>query len=317
MNILVRELSRLEHPSLEPHFLALDAEDRRLRFGVSLNDDAVRAYVARIDFERDAALGVYDDALRLIGAAHVAKAKPDGYTVLLWHIGMSTAPALYRKLSFNPLTDFEYIGQVADVPMALIAAKKVPANDFKEFLTYLKANKNKMTYGNAGLGAASHLCGLLFMSAIQTDVQTVSYKGTAPAMTDLMGGQIDFMCDQTTNTTGQIKAGQVKAYGVFTDARLKALPDLPTIKEGGLEGLSFGIWHGLYAPAGTPDATVSKLSEALKTALADPNVIERFAELGTEPVPADQATPAALQAKVTSEIDRWKPVIDKAGIYAD
>jgi tripartite-type tricarboxylate transporter receptor subunit TctC len=201
--------------------------------------------------------------------------------------------------------------------MILVSRKDFPANNLQELITYVKEHKDEVTYANAGVGAASHLCGMLFMQAIDTPMTTVPYKGTGPAMTDLLGGQVDLLCDQSTNTTGQIKGGEIKAYGVFADQRLGNLPDIPTVKEGGLEGLSFGIWHGLYAPAGTPEPIVAKLSEALKTALADPKVVERFAELGTAPVPADQATPAALQQKVLSEIDRWKPVIEKAGEYAD
>lgn len=151
-----------------------------------------------------------------IAATKVARAKPDGYTLFLHHNGMATAPALYRKLQFNPLTDFEYIGQVADVPMTLVATKSLPPNNFKEFLPYLKANKDKMSLGNAGLGAVSHLCGMLFMSAVQTEVTTVAYKGTGPAMNDLIGGQIQLLCDQTTQTTSHIKAGTIKVYGVTT-----------------------------------------------------------------------------------------------------
>src|SRR5499427_1292231 len=164
-----------------------------------------------------------------IAVARAAKAAPDGYTVLLHHIGMSTAPSLYRTLSFDPLKDFEYIGQVADVPMTLIARGDFPAANFKEFLAYVKANKDKLTYANAGLGAASHLCGLLFMTAINTDLTTVPYKGTAPAMNDLLGGQVDLMCDQTTNTTTQIQAGKVKVYGVTSRKRVPSLPDIPTL----------------------------------------------------------------------------------------
>jgi tripartite-type tricarboxylate transporter receptor subunit TctC len=252
-----------------------------------------------------------------IGAAHVAKAKPDGYVVLLWHIGMSTAPALYRKLPFNPLNDFEYIGQVADVPMTMLGAKKLPANNLKEFLAHLKANKDKMTYGNAGLGAASHLCGLLFMSAVQTDVQTVSYKGTAPAMTDLMGGQIDFMCDQTTNTTGQIQAGTVKVYGVTSKKRVPSLPNVPTLDEQGLKGFEVVIWHGLYAPKGTQKAALDKLNAALLVAVKDPVFKEALAKLGSEPVSPEKVTPEALRSHLKAEIDRWGPIIKKAGVYAD
>jgi tripartite-type tricarboxylate transporter receptor subunit TctC len=252
-----------------------------------------------------------------LGAARAAKAEPDGYTLLLHHIGMATSATLYRKLPYDPKTAFAPIGLVTEVPMILVARKDFPANNLQELIAYVKEHKDEVTYANAGVGAASHLCGMLFMQAIETPLTTVPYKGTGPAMTDLLGGQVDFMCDQSTNTTGQIKAGEIKAYGVFADQRLGNLPDLPTVKEGGLDGLDFAIWHGLYAPAGTPEAIVSKLSEALKVALADPKVVERFAELGTVPVPADRATPAALQEKLLAEIDRWKPVIEKAGEYAD
>jgi tripartite-type tricarboxylate transporter receptor subunit TctC len=252
-----------------------------------------------------------------LGAGRAAEAEPDGYTLLLHHIGMATSATLYRKLPYDPKTAFAPVGLVTEVPMILVARKDFPPNTLQEAITYVKEHKDEVTYANAGVGAASHLCGMLFMQAIETPLTTVPYKGTGPAMTDLLGGQVDLLCDQSTNTTGQIKGGEIKAYGVFADQRLGNLPDIPTVKEGGLEGLSFGIWHGLYAPAGTPEPIVSKLSEALKMALADPKVVERFAELGTAPVPADQATPAALQEKVLAEIDRWKPVIEKAGEYAD
>ena len=252
-----------------------------------------------------------------IGIDRVAKARPDGYTVLLHHIGMSTSPALYRKLPYNPLTDFEYIGLVADVPMTLIAKEKFPAKDFKELLAYVKANKDKVTLANAGLGAASHLCGLLFQSAIETDLTTVPYKGTAPAMNDILGGQVDIMCDQTTNTTGQIKNGKVKVYGVTSRARVPSLKDVPTLQELGLKGFEVAVWHGIYAPKGTPKPALDALVAALQTALKDSNVKLRFAELGTEPVAQERATPQALQAHLKSEIDKWGPVIRKAGQYAD
>lgn len=252
-----------------------------------------------------------------IGAGIVAKAKPDGYTILLAHIGMSTAPALYRKLSFNPLTDYEYIGQVADVPMTLIARKTLAPNNFREFLDYVRANKDKMTYGNAGLGAASHLCGLLLMSTIEANVQTIPYKGTAPAMTDLLGGQIDFMCDQTTNTTGHIQAKSVKVYGVTSRARVPSLSDVPTLQEQGLKGFEVVVWHGLYAPKGTPKAVIERLGAALKIAVQEPALKEALAKLGAEPVAADKVTPESLRAQLKSEIEKWGPIIKKAGIYAD
>ena len=252
-----------------------------------------------------------------IGANKVARAKPDGHMVLLWHIGMATTPALYRKLPFNPLSDFEYVGQVADVPMTLLAKKDLPPNNFKEFVAYLKQNKAKMTYGNAGLGAASHLCGLLLMSTLQAEVQTVSYKGTAPAMTDLLGGQIDFMCDQTTNTTGQIQAKTVKVYGVTSAKRVASLPNVPTLQEGGLKNFEVVIWHGLYAPKGTPKAALDKLNAALRTAVQDASFKDALAKLGSTPVPLEKATPESLRSHLKSEIERWGPIIKRAGVYAD
>jgi tripartite-type tricarboxylate transporter receptor subunit TctC len=247
----------------------------------------------------------------------VKNAKPDGYTILIHHIGMATTPALYRQLRFNPLSDFDYIGLINDVPMTLIARQNFPAKDFKEFLAYIKANKDKVTYANAGIGAASHLCGMLFMSAIQTDLLTVPYKGTAPAMNDLLGGQVDFMCDQTTNTTNQIKAGKVKVYGVTSLKRVPSLPDVPTLNEQGLKGFEVGIWHGLYAPKGTPKPAIDKLVAALQEAVKDDTVKKRFADLGAEAYPPEKATPAALGAHVKAEIDKWGPIIKKAGVYAD
>lgn len=252
-----------------------------------------------------------------IGAARVAKAAPDGYTLFLHHIGHATAPSLYRKLSYDAQNSFEPIGLVTDVPMTIVARGNFPAKDMKEFLSYVKANKDKVTYANAGVGSASHLCGMLFMTAIGTDLTTVPYKGTGPAMNDLLGGQVDFMCDQTTNTTSQIKSGKIKAYAVTTKNRLASMPNLPTLNESGLPGFEVAVWHGMYAPKGTPKAVVDTLSSALQTALKDPVVKQRFADLGTEPVAENRATPAALRAHVQSEIARWAPIIQKAGVYAD
>lgn len=251
-----------------------------------------------------------------LGATQVAKAPADGYTLLLHHIGMSTAPALYENLAFDPQKDFAPVGLVTNVPMTIIARKDFEPSTLPELVEYVKANADKVTLANAGIGAASHLCGLLFMDAIATPLVTVPYQGTGPAMTDLIGGQVDFMCDQTTNTMGQIRAGEVKAYAVTTPERLAALPDLPTTAEAGLPQVEVGIWHALYAPAGTPEAAIEKLSAALQAALADPQVVARFAELGTTPEPADRATPAALQAHLAEQIALWKPVIDAAGDMA-
>ena len=252
-----------------------------------------------------------------IGPKKVAASKPDGYTLVLMHIGISTSVSLYRNLGYNPQTDLEPIGLVTDVPMTFIARKDFPPKDMKELIAYVKANKDKVTYANAGVGAASHLCGMLLMTAMQTDLTTVPYKGTGPAMTDLMGGQVDFMCDQTTNTTPQIRGGKVKAYSVTTAQRIKTFPDLPTVQESGIKDFQVGIWHGMWAPKGTPKPVIDKLSAALQAALKDPNVITKFADLGTDPVPQDQATPAALAKHLKAEVDKWAPIIKTAGIYAD
>jgi len=252
-----------------------------------------------------------------LGASRVAKAAPDGYTVLLHHIGQATSATLYRKLPYDTLGDFASIGLVTDVPMTLVARKDFPAKDLKELIAYVKENKDKVKYANAGIGAASHLCGMMFMSAVATEMTTVPYRGTGPAMNDLLGGQVDLMCDQTTNTTGQIKGGAIKAYGVTTKTKVPALPDLQPLDSSGLPGFEVTVWHGLYAPKGTPAPVIEKLAATLQEALADANVITRFAELGTEPVAKSRATPAALDAHVRAEIIKWAPVIKAAGAYAD
>ena len=252
-----------------------------------------------------------------LGAGRVAAAEPDGYTVLLHHIGMATSATLYRKLAYDTLNAFEYVGLVTDVPMTIVARKDLEPTDLKGLVDYMKANKDTVTVANAGIGAASHLCGMLLMSAIDTPLVTVPYKGTGPAMTDLLGGQVDIMCDQTTNTTKQIQGGTIKAYAVTSPARLDVLPEVPTAAEGGLADFQVGIWHGVYAPKGTPSEAVERLSKSLQVALKDENVVARFAELGTAPSPEADATPAALKAKLESEIARWKPVIEAAGQFAD
>ena len=252
-----------------------------------------------------------------IAAARVAASPPDGYTVFFHHIGFSTAPSLYRKLPYDTIKDFEPIGLIGDVAMTLVARKDFPAKDLKELIAYVKANKAKVNLANAGLGAASHLCGMLFMSAIETEFTTIPYKGTGPAMNDLLGGQVDFMCDQTSNTISQIKAGKIKVYGVTTGTRVSALPDVPTMQEAGLPGFEVSVWQGLYAPKGTPKAIIDTLSKALQAALADPALRKRFDELGTDPASKESATPEALRKHLKSEIDKWAPIIKKAGVYAD
>jgi tripartite-type tricarboxylate transporter receptor subunit TctC len=254
-----------------------------------------------------------------IGANKVAKAPQDGHTILLHHIGMATSPALYRKMPYNTADDFEYLGMVNEVPMTLIGRPTLPANNFKELQAWITQNKGTVNLGNAGLGAASHLCGLLFQNALKIDMTTVPYKGTAPAMNDLMGGQIDLLCDQTTNTTSQIEAKSVKAFAVTTTKRLTtpALKHLPTLDESGLKGFEVTIWHGLYAPKGTPADVTAKINKALKAALKDPEFIKKQQGLGAVIV-TDKRTDGAEHKKfVLSEIAKWGPIIQAAGVYAD
>ncbi len=252
-----------------------------------------------------------------LGAARAARSEPNGYTIFLHHIGQSTAPALYRKLSYNAADDFTPIGLVADVPMTIVARKDFPAKDLKELVSYVQANKDKVTYANAGVGSASHLCGMLLMSSIRVDLTTVPYKGTGPAMNDLLGGQVDFMCDQTTNTNGQIKAGKIKAYAVTTKAPVASLPALPTAAAAGLPNFEIAVWHALYGPKGLPKPVADKLQAALQHAVKDPMVKQKLADLGTEPVAANRATPAALDQFLRSEIVKWTRIIKAAGVYAD
>ena len=252
-----------------------------------------------------------------IAANYVAKANPDGYTVFIHHNGMATATALYRKLPYNPLTDFEYIGQVADVPMTMLGKKDLPPDNLRDFIAYVKANKATINLANAGLGAVSQLCGMLFMQAIGVELTTIPFQGTGPAMTALLGGQVDMLCDQTTQTIPNIKAQKVKFYGVTTKQRIAALPDAPTLDEQGLKDFEVVVWHGVYAPKGTPKEALDKLNEALRLALKDPQVASRFADLGAQIVPESKQTPAGLRDWLTAEIDKWGPIIRKAGTYAD
>ena len=254
-----------------------------------------------------------------LGATKVAKATADGYTILLHHIGLSTSPGLYRKLSYNTLDDFEYAGMINDVPMTLLGRKTLPAANFAELTKWINDNKGKINLANAGLGSASHLCGLMFQNAIKVDMTTVPYKGTAPAMNDLLGGQVDLMCDQTTNTTAQIAAGAVNAYAVTTPKRINTpvLAKLPTLDEVGLKGFSVSIWHGLYAPKGTPKAVLDKLNAALKDALKDPDFVKRQEALGAVVITDNRTSPAEHKKFVTAEIDKWGSVIKAAGQYAD
>jgi tripartite-type tricarboxylate transporter receptor subunit TctC len=249
-----------------------------------------------------------------IAMARVAQAAPDGYTVAVWHIAQATAPALYANLKYNVVNDFDHIGRITDVPMAVVSKTGVAAKNVKELFDWIRAEKVKVTYGHAGVGSASHLCALILMKELGVQMTGVGYRGTGPAMNDLIGGQFDVMCDQTTNTTNQIKDGKIKGYAVTTKSKVSSLPDLPTLDSGALPGFEVSAWHAMWAPKGLPKEASEKLVAALQTALGDAKVIDRFASLGTTPVDQSLATPAALKSYLSTEVQRWGTVIKAAGV---
>ena len=257
-----------------------------------------------------------------IGMAKIAKAAPDGHSLLVHHIGMAAAPGLYRKLSFKVADDFEYLGMINEVPMTLIGKPQLPANTYRDFENYIRANAGKLNIAHAGLGSASHLCGLMWQSRLQASeaMTTIPFGGTAPAMNALVGGQVDVMCDQTTNTTGQIEAGRVKAFAVTTAKPMsthKLLKDYPTLNDMGMKGFDLTIWHGMYAPKGTPPAVLAQLNTALKIALKDPEFIKKQEGLGAVVVTDKRVEPANHKAFVAAETAKLKPVIEAAGKFAD
>ena len=254
-----------------------------------------------------------------IGTAKAARAAPDGYTLLVTHVGMATTPTLYRNPGYK-YDEFEYLGLINEVPMVVVAKPQMAANTWAELNTWIGQNKGKVNLANAGLGSASHLCGLMLQNALKTEMTTVPYKGTAPAMTDLIGGQVDIMCDQTTNTTSQIEGKKIKAFAVTTPKRITMPPvykDLPTLQEVGMKGFDVSIWHGLYAPKGTPAAVVKALNEALQVALKDADFIKKEEALGAVVAHDDRVTPAGHKKFVTAEVAKWGAVIKAAGQYAD
>ena len=252
-----------------------------------------------------------------LAAGAVAKAAPDGYTLLIHHNGMATAPGLYRKLAYNPLTDFEYVGQVVDVPMTLLGRKDLPANTPQELFAWVKAQGGKANLAHAGLGAVSQLCGMLFQQAMGVEMGTIPFQGTAPALNALLGSQVDILCDQTTQTLPHIKAGTVKLFGVTTRERIQSLPNVATLEESGLKGFEVKVWHGIYAPKGTPAAAIERVNAALRAALKDPGIMTRMTELGAEIVPEAKQTPEGLRSWLKPEIDKWGALIRAAGNYAD
>ena len=252
-----------------------------------------------------------------LGAAKGAQSRPDGYTMLLAHIGQSASVTLYRKLPYDPVGAFDAIGLIAEVPMVVVGRKDLPPKDIGELIGFIKANKDKVTYGNGGVGSASHFCGLLFMSAVQAEMTTVSYRGSGPAMLDVLGGRVDLLCDQTTTTTSHMRSGTIKGYAVTMKARVSAAPELPTLSEAGLRDFDLSVWYGLVVPKGTPKPIADQLSAALRAAISDATVVKRLAEFGAQPVSQDRATPDTFAAFLRADVAKWAPVIKAAGVYAD
>jgi len=252
-----------------------------------------------------------------LGGRRVAQAAPDGHTILLHNISMATVGALYADPPYDVQADFETIGLVTEVPMTLVGRPDLEAQTLPELISWAREQGEAVMYGHAGLGVSSHMCMLLFSEAAGVRMTDIPYTGTAPAMTDLMGSQIDLLCDQTTNTTSQIQEGGVQAYAVTVPERLATLADLPTSSEGGLPDFNITIWHGLYAPAGTPPEIITTLTEALQEALEDSSLIERFADLGTTPSPRDDATSEALSARLGAEIETWHTILANFDIPAN
>ena len=252
-----------------------------------------------------------------LGMGRIAKTAPDGYTIAVWHIAHATAPALYENLKYNPLDDFDHIGRITDVPMTLVSKTALPTKTVGEIIQWMKTQNAKATYGHAGTGSASHLCALLLMNRLGIQMTGVPFRGTGPAMNDLIGGQFDVMCDQTTGTTNQIKDGKIKGYAVTTLTKVSSLPDLPTLDQSGMKGFEVSAWHAMWAPKGLPKEVTDKLVAALLAALKDPKVVDRFASLGTEPVAPELATPAALRSQLASELTKWQTVIKSAGVKGE
>jgi tripartite-type tricarboxylate transporter receptor subunit TctC len=249
-----------------------------------------------------------------IAMARVAKAAPDGYTVAVWHIAQATAPALYENLRYDVVNDFDHLGRITDVPMTLVSKAALTAKTAKELLDWIRAQNGKVIYGHAGVGSASHLCALVLMKELGLKMEGVGYRGTGPAMNDLIGGQFDVMCDQTTNTTNLIKENKIKGYAVTTKVKVSSLPDLPTLDSGAIPGFEVSAWHAMWAPKGLPKEVSDKLVAALQNAVRDPKVVERFASLGTEPVAPALVTTDALKNYLAAEVKRWDTVIKAAGV---
>lgn len=252
-----------------------------------------------------------------IGTAKVARSAPDGYTLLMIHVSHATNLAMYKGLPYHPVDDFEPIGSATNGPMVIVTRNDFPAKDLDEFIAYLRANGPRVSLAHAGVGSASHLCGLMMMSALNVKLNEIPYKGTGPALNDLMGGQVDVLCDQTSGTVPPVKAGRIKAYAAAGKARLPSLPAVPAISEAGVQGFDINISFGLYAPKGTPKPVLDQLTAALQKAVTDPEVRAKLEGMGISAVGVEQATPASLRAHLRNEIDTLGSLLVKAGVKAN
>jgi tripartite-type tricarboxylate transporter receptor subunit TctC len=249
-----------------------------------------------------------------IGAAKVAKAGSDGYSLLFHNMAQASAPALYAKLPYDPATDFIPIGMVTEVPMVLVARKDFPAESLQGFIDYVRANPDKVNFANAGIGATSNLCEVLMKSTLGASWLSVSYKGTGPALNDLLAGQVDVICDQPASTLQHIRAGSIKALAVANKERISSLPTTPTFSQSGMPGFQLSVWHALYAPKDTPKSVIDRLTKALNNALKDPVLVRRFGEMDASVATAAIANPSYASKFLLTDIERWKVAMKNAGV---
>jgi hypothetical protein len=249
-----------------------------------------------------------------IGTAKVARSKPDGYTLLMIHVSHATNLAMYKSLSYHPVDDFEPIGLATNGPMVIVARNDFPPKDINDFVSYIKSHQSSISLANAGVGSASHLCGLMMMNVLGVKLNEIPYKGTGPALIDLMGGQVDLLCDQTSGTVPSIKAGKIKAYASANKNRLPSLPNTPSTTEAGIKGLEINISFGLYAPKGTPKNVLEKLTLALQQSVSDPDIKKRLDAMGISAVSLEQATPTYLRSHLKNEIETLNALLIKADI---
>ncbi|TPG55723.1 tripartite tricarboxylate transporter substrate binding protein BugD [Roseomonas nepalensis] len=252
-----------------------------------------------------------------VGVARAAQARPDGYRVLMHNIGMATAPTLYRRLSFDPVRDFEPVGLMNRNPMVWIGRPDFPGSTLAEMTEYMRRQGGGLNLAHAGLGSSSQLCAMLMQSALRAQANTVPFRSSGEVFPQLIAGRIDLYCDQTTSALGQVQGRSVKAFAIAAPTRLPTMPSVPTTAESGMPEFQLSIWQALFAPAGTPRPVIDRLNRALRVALGDERVVARLTELGTAPEPAETGSPEALRSLLISEVERWRPILQAAGEFAD